>query len=493
MLQGASVIFFLINDVNSKKYKGLGNMSFAKNSLKEVLLPFFLMRVALIFIMACFICCPTRAFADQSILKKSIIDWNIRRHKKTFVDGTYRGEEGILRISPEVGRLFGIKVVLNKDYLNAMELYRKADTHFKASVEAMSTRKKEKIQGEHVKNVGEQALQYNMTLQAVHEKIMAYHSKLTSTLDERLNYAICYDLLEELLEESLEATSFNLRDALSVLYNRCQGLAVSREALNTENVTFVNHVFKEVTENSSEQYLGQFDLDLCNNSGKISGSRWIYAGKILGSKYSAFLKSVLEAQGNSDYSIDPLLFIALMKKESWFNTLAVSDVGAVGLTQIMPDTAISLGMKNVFLPPYFHQARSFMKREQELRLMAINLISQITEKNNNEYGKRARELMQNSIDIGRKRAKMFALYRRELLVDGADDRLDPQKAIEYGFRYFLKMMKMQNGDMSLALASYNAGPYRIRQYNGLPPYLETISFRNNILKYYRDYLSRLNK
>ena len=51
-------------------------------------------------------------------------------------------------------------------------------------------------------------------------------------------------------------------------------------------------------------------------------------------------------------------------------------------------------------------------------------------------------------------------------------------------------MKAQKGDMSLALASYNAGPHRVKQYNGIPPYRETVHFRNLVLKYYRDYLRK---
>lgn len=55
------------------------------------------------------------------------------------------------------------------------------------------------------------------------------------------------------------------------------------------------------------------------------------------------------------------------------------------------------------------------------------------------------------------------------------------------------MMKIQKGDASLALASYNAGPHRVKQYKGIPPYDETIGFRNKILKYYQIYLARAKK
>ncbi len=50
-------------------------------------------------------------------------------------------------------------------------------------------------------------------------------------------------------------------------------------------------------------------------------------------KYSAIVESVCE-----EYSIDEAFLYAVIKTESNFDENAVSDVGAMGLTQIMPDT-----------------------------------------------------------------------------------------------------------------------------------------------------------
>ena len=113
-----------------------------------------------------------------------------------------------------------------------------------------------------------------------------------------------------------------------------------------------------------------------------------------------------EAAARYDVSVD--LLKAVAKAESGFNPNAVSKAGAIGVMQLMPATARSLGVAD----PY-----------------------------------------------------------------------DARQNIMGGAKYLKENLDRFNGDVSLALAAYNAGPNAVQKYGGVPPYSETQNYVKVVTTY----------
>ena len=120
------------------------------------------------------------------------------------------------------------------------------------------------------------------------------------------------------------------------------------------------------------------------------------------------LNEVVSGAGER-HKIDPDFINSVIRAESGFNNRAVSKKGALGLMQLMPQTASQLGVANSF---------------------------------------------------------------------------DPDANVEGGTRYLRALLEKYNFDVNKALAAYNAGPKRVDQYRGVPPYYETHAYIARIIRDY---------
>jgi soluble lytic murein transglycosylase-like protein len=59
---------------------------------------------------------------------------------------------------------------------------------------------------------------------------------------------------------------------------------------------------------------------------------------------------------------------------------------------------------------------------------------------------------------------------------GVTDVTDPQQSLEGGAKYLKQQLDAFGGDITKALAAYNAGPGAVQRYGGVPPYAETQNY-----------------
>lgn len=113
-----------------------------------------------------------------------------------------------------------------------------------------------------------------------------------------------------------------------------------RQVLSSPRMNFAMKTVKAVSE-STDPVIADFMID--------SGSRALMAN-LSEMEKSAKIYYPIILKASRKHKVDPHLITAIIMAESGFNPRAVSRVGARGLMQIMPRTARSLGLKDVFNP-----------------------------------------------------------------------------------------------------------------------------------------------
>jgi soluble lytic murein transglycosylase-like protein len=70
---------------------------------------------------------------------------------------------------------------------------------------------------------------------------------------------------------------------------------------------------------------------------------------------------------------------------------------------------------------------------------------------------------------------------RDLGVRSAKMLLDPEENLEAGVKYLKWLLERFDGDLTSAVAAYNAGPGAVQKYDGIPPFPETENYVKRVL------------
>lgn len=77
---------------------------------------------------------------------------------------------------------------------------------------------------------------------------------------------------------------------------------------------------------------------------------------------------------------------------------------------------------------------------------------------------------------------LMQLMPQTASVLGVNNAFDPVANVDGGTRYLRMLLEHYNFDLVKALAAYNAGPQRVEQYGGVPPYYETRAYVARIIR-----------
>ncbi len=138
-------------------------------------------------------------------------------------------------------------------------------------------------------------------------------------------------------------------------------------------------------------------------------------------KYDGFIKNVA-----AKYGVEAPLIHSIILAESNYNEFAISSKGAVGLMQLMPETARDYGVKNLYNPTenieggvrYLKHLMDYYNRDLELSLAAYNAGPEAVAKyggvppypETKRYIKKVKTYLSQTKAIKRRKSKIYKFY-----------------------------------------------------------------------------------
>ncbi len=161
-----------------------------------------------------------------------------------------------------------------------------------------------------------------------------------------------------------------------------------------------------------------------------------------------------------------LLFILLLPALAWADSMTVPSIGGW--------LVIERDLLERIAPPSRQTIRSSpdslsgVARDVALEygLSPVLVRSIIWAESNGNPGAISRKGARGLMQLMPETAKAFSVA----------DSFDPWENIRAGVQYLKNLLGAFSGDLSLALAAYNAGPGAVRKYKGIPPFPETQEF-----------------
>ncbi len=226
----------------------------------------------------------------------------------------------------------------------------------------------------------------------------------------------------------------------------------------------------------------------------------------------------------STYPADPLLVAALLYNESRYSPLALSNAGALGIAQFMPDTAEEYGLQPLLRSDLWQRYRAAkiserkrrgarkqaLRKQFGLKRFTLDAVIDHALKKNDlaaiaafQKFSRAAKAEKSLLDeyIASLRAELaeydyFANGRQSM------ERLDARtsyRAVSAAVAYIAQRLKENGGMTTSAAAAYNAGPNAVKvsnnksvlyEYGDLPAYPETVRYVQRILAVYSELRQR---
>lgn len=411
-------------------------------------------------------------------IKRMILKYSSENQDTSY----YNGQAGPLYITPETASKAGLKVYVDEHLHNARSFKQDALKYRKLALSNLDGVSKGEKPESAVQDILGYVLLYKKYLYDSKYEYSAYKDNLNKSrqTDERFNSNLLLSAIDYVFRESLDI-SMRLRDALGIFYNRIRGLD-EEDSINKHNIEFVNYFF--------DIFVKQYPSIIKNHGTMIEKANMPFdqakSSEIMKNYVSdkRILDAIVSSSSTLNPKVDPLIFFTLVRRESNLNQYAVSPMAAVGLTQIIPATARHLGMKGVYEPEYLKTCISLLKEANAKRDRAYEILFSVTTLNDERLVFDAIETMKESIELRRRHSELLKRYKRELMERGNDERLQIEASIFYGMKYFYQQLEAFDYDLSLALSAYNAGPGRVKEYKGIPPFSETIKYRNWIISNY---------